>query len=368
MVDDRSGRRLRRLAHPGRALTFLLVTVVIGVAAFILGTVVRSPDASVLDAREQTVAVYAAAQSRVVSNEVRIQGEAMGIATEPIYIDPPDGAAFPVVTSIAAGTGSELPNGTLLGTVSDRPVFVFSLQVPLFRDLRRGDEGSDVTNLQAALGIEQSGEIDGATLDAVRDLYASVEIEPPGGDGYNTFIKLSEFYSMAQAGPLRLASIASVGSRLGPDIPFASIGAGAPYVSVRASVAEAGQIAVGSEVTIQRSGNANAAGVVAAIGEFESAGTDSGRPPGRDIRVDVPVDAALAPGEPVSVLFGAEGEPELAVPTLAVRSDIDGEYVLKEAAEAKTERIAVEVLRNAQGWSAVDAPELGVGDRVLVSG
>lgn len=368
MEDDRSVRRLRRLAHPGRALAFLLIIVVIGVGAFILGTLVRSPDASVLDARDQTVAVYASAESRVVSDEVRIQGEAMGTATQPVYVDPPDGAAFAVVTSIAAETGSELPNGTLLGTVSDRPVFVFSVQVPLFRDLRRGDSGSDVANLQAALGVEQSGEVDGATLDAVRQLYASVDIEPPGGDGYNTYIKLTEFHSVPQAGQLRLASITPVGSRLGPDTPFASLGTGAPYINVRASVSEAGQIALGSEVTVQRSGNASVAGVVASIGEFESAGTDSGRPPGRDIHVDVPVEAALAPGEPVSVVFGAEGEPLLAVPTLAIRSDVQGEYILKDAMGTETERISVEVLRNAQGWTAIDTPELRVGDRVLVAG
>lgn len=369
MGADQPRRQIRRFAHPGRALAFVLVTLLIGLVAFVLGSLVRSPDASVLDAREQSVVVNASVESRVVSDGVRIQGETMGAVRQPINVDSPDGAAFAVVTSTAVEDGAELPDGTLLGTVSDRPVFVFSLEVPLFRDLHRGDIGTDVTNLQAALGTEQTGEVDGSTLDGVRQLYAMAKIDPPGGSGYNTFIKLSEFYSVPQADQLRLVTIAAVGSRLGTDTPFAILGSGAPYVLARASVSEASQIITGSPVTVQRSGQDEAQGVVSDIGDFESKGTEAGRPPGRDIIITVPAGTAVTPGEPVSIIFGVAGEPQLAVPTLAIRSDSQGDYVLvDEAADPKTVRVAVDVIRNAQGWTAIDTEELIVGDHVRISG
>jgi len=359
---------LRRLAHPGRTWTFLVVCVAVAALAFGLGTLVRSPDSTVLEAREETIPVYAAVDSRAVTQDVRIQGEIVGSDTHPVHAELPEGASRAVVTNVAVEPGATVTNGALIGTVSDRPVFAFSLSVPLFRDLHAGDTGSDVSSLQEAMGVPVSGVMDWQTLQSVRDLYAQAGLLPPGGAGNGTFVRLSEFTSLPSSeDPPTVRTVAGIGTVLEPDTPLAQLSLGSSFVSVRASVSEADQITVGDEVSVQVPGGSVETGVVAAIGNFQPQGNEAGRPPGRDIRVELPEDSSLAAGQSASVLFGAASEPVTAVPTLAVRSDANGEYVLRRTTDKETQRVPVVVMRNANGWTALDAEELSVGDEVLVS-
>ncbi|BAS09307.1 hypothetical protein AHiyo4_27290 [Arthrobacter sp. Hiyo4] len=171
----------RRLAHPRRTWAFLAGCLVVAGLAFGLGTLVRSADATVLDARSQTIPVYATVDSRAVSDDVRIQGEIVGSDSYSVHAQIPEGASRGVVTHVAVQQGAALTNGTLIGAVSDRPIFVFSLDAPLFRDIRAKDTGTDVASLQKALGVSLSGVMDWQTQEAVRRLYAEAEFVPPGG-------------------------------------------------------------------------------------------------------------------------------------------------------------------------------------------
>lgn len=360
--------QLRHLAHPARTWAFIALSTAVAVMAFGLGTLVRSPDSSVLNARNQTLPVFTAVESRVVTSDVRIQGEVVGSTAIPVFAELPEGASRAVVTSISVESSAMITNATLLGTVSDRPIFVFSLKVPLFRDVRRSDRGSDVSSLQNALGVPASGVMDVTTLRAVRDLYARVELVPPGGTGDETFVRLAEFVSLPASGePVTLRAIASVGTLLDPSTPFAELGVGRSFVAVRASVSEASRIVEGGEAVVQSTGGTSVIGTVTAIGEFQPNGTDDGRPPGRDVRVDLPDDNTLASGAAVTALFGTEAEAETAVPTLAVRSDASGNYVLRRSSGGGTERARITVIGNADGWTALNSSDLQVGDEVLVS-
>jgi hypothetical protein len=85
------------------------------------------------------------------------------------------------VTATACEPGAVLASGDVLGAVDALPVRLLSTTVPLWRDLRAGDRGEDVSALQTELtrlGFEvaSSGRVDGATAAAVRAWLS-------GGDG-----------------------------------------------------------------------------------------------------------------------------------------------------------------------------------------
>lgn len=356
---------IRWLSHPWRAIAFVAIAVMVACGAFALGLLVRSPDASVLEARSDVIPVYATAQSRVVSDEIRLQGEVAGTTSVSIKVAAPEGAATAVVTSVIASPGTILTSGDLIATVSDRPLFILFLEVPLYRDLRLADEGSDVRALQAALGLPADGEVGEQTLRAVRELYQSAKVEPPGGE--EIYVKMSEFYSAPMHAAATITSIAPVGTVLDDARPLAELGTGVPYVEVRASVIEADQIVVGDTVLVQPSGGEPASGSVAMIGDFEAEDTGAGRPPGKDIRVEFVPGEAPAAGQPVTLLFGEAEDPSLAVPTIALRSDARGSYVMRASTDGLV-RAEVTTLQSANGWTAVVSAGLSVGDRVLVAG
>ena len=91
-----------------------------------------------------------------------------------------------VVTALGAdiGKGRALNSGQVLLWANDRPVIALDGIFPAYRDLRVGDEGRDVIQLQtafAAMGYQVS--IDGVlgeeTIDAAKDLYEKNGVQLP---------------------------------------------------------------------------------------------------------------------------------------------------------------------------------------------
>lgn len=91
----------------------------------------------------------------------------------------------PVVTMIPT-VGSELAEGSVMYEISGRPTFVFQGELPLFRDLRPGDDGEDIAQFQEALVRSgySPGPIDGIygsqTQAAVEALYRDAGYEALG--------------------------------------------------------------------------------------------------------------------------------------------------------------------------------------------
>lgn len=79
-----------------------------------------------------------------------------------------------VVTSVVAGPGDEVTQGSVLYAVDLRPVVVAQGEVPAFRPIVAGSEGADVAQLQAMLKADgvYSGRVDGragaGTVGAIR--------------------------------------------------------------------------------------------------------------------------------------------------------------------------------------------------------
>jgi HlyD family secretion protein len=117
----------------------------------------------------------------------------------------------PVVTSVGVRVGEAVSDGSLLGTVAERPVFVMAGRVPAFRTITPGTSGVDVRQLQQGLtaagygiGSDTAGTYGPGTAAAVLALYHARGAQPdmPGGAGG----ALTAARAQAAAAARRLAS------------------------------------------------------------------------------------------------------------------------------------------------------------------
>ncbi|MER7732601.1 hypothetical protein ABTX80_17120 [Streptomyces erythrochromogenes] len=99
----------------------------------------------------------------------------------------PQGTSRAVVTALPAASGKSLKAGAVVAEVSGRPVLLLPGRFPAYRDLKAGDKGPDVQQLQRALqplyGTAVNGTYGQATVEAVRKLYAAAGYEAPSGQG-----------------------------------------------------------------------------------------------------------------------------------------------------------------------------------------
>ncbi|MFE5676124.1 peptidoglycan-binding protein [Streptomyces erythrochromogenes] len=99
----------------------------------------------------------------------------------------PQGTSRAVVTALPAAAGKSLKAGAVVAEVSGRPVLLLPGRFPAYRDLKAGDKGPDVQQLQRALqplyGTAVNGTYGQATVEAVRKLYAAAGYEAPSGQG-----------------------------------------------------------------------------------------------------------------------------------------------------------------------------------------
>ncbi|MFE1870731.1 peptidoglycan-binding protein [Streptomyces sp. NPDC059496] len=102
----------------------------------------------------------------------------------------PQGTSRAVVTALPAAAGKSLKAGAVVAEVSGRPVLLLPGRFPAYRDLKAGDKGPDVQQLQRALqplyGTAVNGTYGAATVEAVRKLYVAAGYEAPAGQGPST--------------------------------------------------------------------------------------------------------------------------------------------------------------------------------------
>lgn len=95
----------------------------------------------------------------------------------------PEGALRAVVTALPVRKGSSVSAGAVAAEVSGRPVIVLSGGFPAYRDLRMGDQGADVRQLQRALrgiyDVPVTGTYGEKTAAAVRKLYEKAGYSAP---------------------------------------------------------------------------------------------------------------------------------------------------------------------------------------------
>jgi peptidoglycan hydrolase-like protein with peptidoglycan-binding domain len=182
------GRRQRRLV-----LIVAAAATVFSAGGVIGATFVRSPEqqrASV--APPDRTVLTSPVEKRVLASTIVTRGRvgaARQVAATPAT---PQGAAVAVVTLVRTSVGATVRAGDVPLTVSGRPLVVLTGALPAYRDLRPGDDGADIGQLQKALrdlghyrGGDDNGHFGPRTKAAVRRLYAKIGFSVPdtGGAG-----------------------------------------------------------------------------------------------------------------------------------------------------------------------------------------
>ncbi|MGL5867079.1 MAG: peptidoglycan-binding protein [Dermatophilaceae bacterium] len=402
-----------------------VVSAALIVLSFLAGTVLPSPWR---DARANSVI------SPLVTAEVARRSftapvaQASGVirlgTTIPVEPTASDGQVA-VVTATPRRVGDVIQPGDAVIDVSGRPLVFLRLAFPLYRDLRRGDRGADVTALQRGLanaGLYQ-GAADGdygvRTADAVARLYRGAGSTAPGdpadagsvvnGTAENRAEDVEEEAADDPAGAasapspvsraetaapprpqpggwlpraeilaadvprLTLVTVARVGTTLGTDsTTAATLRGGEPRVTARVPAAAKGDFASGRAVRVVTTNDAGrtTTGSVVTLGAF-SGGSDS-QPAGYDATISVPRLASdWQDGDRVTVTSSgseAAAREAVAVPLTAVRHDTEGDYVSVEQRPGDLARVRVEVGLQDSGWVEVVSGDLRPGQRVVVAG
>lgn len=382
-----------RVARPALIGVFVAVVLLAAGSAFWWGRSIQTPESVAVDASTAVVPVDVAIESRVVAESARLQGEVVAGTTLPVEAVRPRSAARAVVTAVHVEVGQEVGAGMLLAEVSDRPVFVLSMDVPPYRALTAGDKGEDVSRFQnalaeAGLDVVDSGVVDAQTQRGIRDLYDRADAEPPGGIGPGTSVDLGELVILP--GPSAIvASVAPVGTVLsegssgagsspasaapvepggGTGHTLAELRTAPDAVRARASVISVEEFKVGTAVTLTGEAGASATGTVSSIGAFS---TDSSSGAGYDVNVTFSQrpDQGFAIGRAVTVATGRTGEQVPAVPLVAVLQE-DGKTFVQPTGDPSAPpppRIEIGLRAQADGWASFDPTDaLPVGTMVRV--
>jgi multidrug efflux pump subunit AcrA (membrane-fusion protein) len=129
----------------------LVGLVVLAGAAWLVGSRAQSPEQAAARASEPTASyITAKVERRVLTKTVIQRGDVRPEVS--LEVGAPSSVdGDPVVTGIAVSQGADVAEGAKLIEVSGRPIFVLQGAVPVYRALRPGMTGADVSQLQAAL-------------------------------------------------------------------------------------------------------------------------------------------------------------------------------------------------------------------------
>lgn len=164
----------------------------VSVAGLVASSFVKSPAQLAADQGAPSASTLTAPVSRqVLSQTVVVRGKVVAGATLSIAPTAAQGASTLVVTRVVKHQGDAVAPGEVLIEVSGRPVIALPGSVPAYRDLRPGDTGADIAELQAALkslgynDSDPAGTFGAGTKNAVSKLYQRLGYSVPttGGPG-----------------------------------------------------------------------------------------------------------------------------------------------------------------------------------------
>lgn len=156
-----------------------------GVAA---SQVIKSPAQTAAEAGPPPLDVLVArVEKRVLRDTVIVRGTVT--SAQSVQVTPTiaggEGAGAPVVTKVPVRAGDQVAAGKVLLEVSGRPVFALPGALPVYRDLKPGAAGDDVTQLQRALaalghgtGADRAGAFGEGTKAALGSFYRSIGYDP----------------------------------------------------------------------------------------------------------------------------------------------------------------------------------------------
>ncbi|MGE5829497.1 MAG: peptidoglycan-binding domain-containing protein, partial [Micromonosporaceae bacterium] len=187
-------------ARSRRVLLAIAGVAVLASGSLIAAAVVRSPAQS-----QPPSALTAPVLRKVLTRTVVIRGTVVAASVVAVTAVRAPGAPPPVVTRLVKGPGDAIEPGDVVIEVSGRPLIALPGVVPARRDLRPGDSGADVAQLQAALrqlgypGGDPSASFGPGTKAAITQLYRRLGYAVPTTGGRDDLGDLPALRAAAQA-------------------------------------------------------------------------------------------------------------------------------------------------------------------------
>ncbi|MFE2291303.1 peptidoglycan-binding protein [Streptomyces sp. NPDC059452] len=283
-------------------------------------------------------------------------------------------AAVEGTVTVAAPEGETVTRGQALYELNDKPVTLLYGPVPMFREMKAGDRGSDVLQLERNLrdlgygaGLYVDTEYGRDTEAAVKQWQKHLNREPTGRVGKGDVV--------FQPAEVKVVSAeAALADQVGPDGPVLTIASTKPVVRADLDQTDGALTAPGTEVEVALPSGKTAKGKVAGTVRPEETGTEGGGQDGITVEVVLDGGPGAASGEDAketaSVTFVSEArEGVLAVPVeavVALRGE-DGGYGLQIVRGSASTMVRVETGMTADGQIEVSGAELREGMRVGVA-
>jgi multidrug efflux pump subunit AcrA (membrane-fusion protein) len=172
----------------------LLVIAGVALAALVLGLFAGTRIQSTADAASRVgppdaSAITVPVEQRLLETQVVTRGDVAFAGATEVSLEFGDLGTPPVITGQVPERGDELAEGEPLLEVIGRPVIALEGELPMYRSLRPGMRGPDVTQLKETLrrlGYNPGPNDDRYTVDtgrAVAQLFQDAGYEPPQADG-----------------------------------------------------------------------------------------------------------------------------------------------------------------------------------------
>lgn len=283
------------------------------------------------------------------------------------------------ITSPNQGTITRLPDqdatvarGEELYRIDERPVILLYGVVPMYRDLRPGDSGVDVEQLEANLaelgygGFTVDDQYTAATGEAVRGWQADLGTEPTSTLGRRAVVFLP--------GAVLVDTVrAGVGQAILPGAAVVDLTGTDQLVSLEVDLDDRDRLETGTEVSIVLPDGDRTTGTVTATTLVEAPPTAESEAAASIVRVEVAVAEPAADedlGATVEVEVVVEERPDvLLVPVNALLALAEGGYGLELVApDGSTSIVPVETGLFADGKVEVRSPGITEGAVVGVAG
>ncbi|MFF2405324.1 peptidoglycan-binding protein [Streptomyces sp. NPDC058092] len=277
--------------------------------------------------------------------------------------------------TVAASEGKTLAMGQALYELNDKPVTLLYGPVPMFREMKPGDHGSDVLQLERSLRDLGYGSTlyvdtryDKDTEAAVKRWQKSLNRETTGRVGKGDVV--------FQPGQVKVVSAdAALADQVGPGEPVLTIASTKPVVRAQLEQTDGALTSSGTKVEVTLPSGNTAPGRVAGTVRPEEPGSGGGAAQ-QGITVEVVLDGgeSAASGEDTkvsaSVKFVSEARKGvLAVPVeavVALRGE-NGGYGLQIVQGTTSRMVRVETGMTADGQIEVSGPDVREGMTVGVA-
>ncbi|RSS57232.1 peptidoglycan-binding protein [Streptomyces sp. WAC01280] len=278
--------------------------------------------------------------------------------------------------TVAAPEGKTLTMGEALYELNDKPVTLLYGPVPMFREMKNGDRGSDVLQLERNLrdlgwgaGLYVDTRYGKDTEAAVKRWQKSLNREPTGRVGKGDVV--------FQPGKVKVVSAdAALADQVAPNGPVLTIASTRPVIRAQLDQSDGALTSPGTKVEVTLPSGKTAAGRVAGTVRPEESASGGGAAAQDGITVEVVLDggASAATAEDTkasaSVKFVSEARKGvLAVPVeavVALRGE-NGGYGLQIVRGTGTTMVRVETGMTADGQIEVSGPDVREGLKVGVA-